>query len=302
MNILHRFQIPVVSLVHLIVALISSDVMAFAEEQRHREVPGPTSVTATIGDIRVRIDGPKLWTIGRIDYKDTILGVDGSAYGTVVNIRNVGFIGTAHKEVEAENVTSLQFSLDDNLMQFDKAEVFGTNFELERKSQIRSFRLDSHLEVRDNRLYQSVRLRTVTAVEMKVIYPFMYAWTPTATAYIFGADDGTRVEGKFLSRSGQHGQISHSNMNWLAVYNQANEQVVVSRLLVGPKVGNTGMLIVDSPGVYRKFYVMCFSDEKVPAGFDGTYRIITSFCKADEATWKIVASKMAESLKEYVSK
>jgi len=280
----------------VVVGLTSSNFIAVADEPPNRETPRPISVTATIGDVLIRIDGPKLWTISRIEYKDTIFGIEDSAYGTVVNILNVGFIGTAHKEVETENVTRLKFFLDDELMQSPNAEIRGERFKVERTSRIRSFYLDSELEVRDNRLYQSVRLRTADSVDMKVIYPFMYAWTPTATAYLFGADDGTRVEGKFQGESAKQEQLSQANMNWLAVYDRPTGKGVVSRLLAQPKVGDTSMLIVDSPGVYRKYYIMSFSDEKVPAEFDGTYRIVTGFFTSEEATWKTEANKMAEAL------
>src|SRR5215212_3429038 len=56
----------------------------------------PSSFTAIVGDLLVRIDGPKLWTLSRIEYKQTIMGVEDSAYGSVVTYPVGQHLGTAH--------------------------------------------------------------------------------------------------------------------------------------------------------------------------------------------------------------
>ena len=277
-----------------IAATTAATVPATAASPGDRE--RPASVTATIGNVTVRIDGPKLWTLSRIEYKGTILGVEDSAYGTVINIKDVGFIGTAHKEVEPEDVTELDFFLNSRAHPFSNTDVRGESFRVERRSRIRSFHLDSVLEVRDNRIYQSVRLRTASAVDLKVMYPFMYAWTPTATEYLYGTGRTTRVSGRFLGGSAENRQFDQGGMDWLAAYDGPSNKGAVSRVLARPKVGNTGMRIVDAPDVYRKFYVMCFDRETVPAGFDETYRIVTGFFEADATTWIAAANKMAAEL------
>src|SRR4051812_8123033 len=73
-------------LLHLCVSVfIGGPCMTFAS---NGETPAtqvrPTSLTASVGDVLVRIDGPKLWTLSRIEYKQVILGVEDSAYGSVV--------------------------------------------------------------------------------------------------------------------------------------------------------------------------------------------------------------------------
>lgn len=300
----HHIRIVVV--LHLILSLAINSSWATennAEKSKASEGDRPASVTAHIGDVTVRIDGPKLWTLSRIEYKHALLGVEHSAYGTVLNLKDVGFIGTAHKEVESEDVTDLRFFLDEKYLPSPPTVVQGNSFKVKRKSRIRSFQLDSLLEVSNDRISQSVRLQTKAAVKMKVIYPFMYAWTPTATNYLFGADSGLQTEGQFSPQDAEQSQVTQSQMNWLAVYDKPSGKGMVSRLLTQHKVGqnevrSAQMLIVDSPKVYRKFYIMCFSNEEVPAGFDETYRIVTSFFEADEASWKLAANKLAQSLKQ----
>lgn len=296
MNHQCRNYVRAVSLLQLFAVLSAGNLIAVADEPRPVTTPKVASVTATIGDVAVRIDRSKLWTIGRIDYKQKTFGVEESAYGTVLNIKDVGFIGSSHKEVETENVTDLRFLLDGKLLTSPAKAIHGNSFKLERKSRIRSFNLDSELEIRANKLFQSVQLRTTAAVDLKVAYPLMYAWTPKITAYMFGADDGTRVSGKFRPADATQAQISPGSMDWLAVYDHAREMGTVSRLLTRPEMVETTMIIVDSPGAYRKFYVMSFSNRRIPAGFDGTYRMVTGFFEADAATWKTVAAKLAESL------
>ena len=131
----------------------------------------PTSLTASIGDLLVRIDGPKLWTLSRIEYKGTILGVEDSAYGTVVTFPGTKHLGTAHfldvpghpGEIEMENVTDLRFYLDGQLLRnlTDTMSISGKSFRVERISKIRTFDLDSVLDkVRDGVvIVQSAHLR-----------------------------------------------------------------------------------------------------------------------------------------------
>ena len=56
----------------------------------------PGTVTVTAGDVRTRIEAAKMWTISGLEYQDTVMAVQDSAYGTVLTIRGVGHLGTAH--------------------------------------------------------------------------------------------------------------------------------------------------------------------------------------------------------------
>src|SRR5262249_9739478 len=71
----------------------------------------PSSVTATCGNVAVRIDGPKMWTLSRIEYRGTRLGIEESAWGTVLNFPEVGFVGSAHRDGGAEEVHAVEFYL-----------------------------------------------------------------------------------------------------------------------------------------------------------------------------------------------
>jgi hypothetical protein len=270
----------------------------------------PTSLTATVGDVLVRIDGPKLWTLSRIEYKGALLGVEDSAYGTVVNIRNVGNLGTAHfldvpghpGEVEKEQVNELRFFVDDRQLRddelSDQMKVSGQRFRLERNSTIRSFSLQSELDEHDGLLFQSVRIRTKQPVDLKLMVPLMYAWTPTATHYLFGSNNGEITEGAFQPNPGEKTrQITEKGELWGGVYDPASNKGTVSVVLESPEAGRNTFLVIDAPKVYRKFALMPFSEAIVPAGFDATYRIVTGFVSAaSEAAFNTEAKQKAREL------
>lgn len=259
---------------------------------------GPASVTAKIGDVLVRIDGPKLWTLSRIEYKGTLLGVEESAYGTVVNIKDVGFIGSAHKENETEQVLGVRFLLDGKEVTRFDSELSGTSFVVERQSRIRSMDFDARLEVRDNKIFQGVRIRNSKDVAMDKVYPFMYAWTPQATEYLFGADAAKTIEGVFRQNvTGKADYLVHENVDWASVYVGEKGIGAVMRTLSQPTIGNAAMLIADGPTVYRKWYSRYFTEQTLPAGFDGTYRVVTGFLESDQPNWKSGATAMAQALK-----
>ena len=260
----------------------------------------PTSLTATVGDVLVRIDGPKLWTLSRIEHAGALLGIEDSAYGTVVNIRDVGFIGTAHKEVEPEQVTDIKFFVDGRLLESftDQMQVHGKNFRLSRESKIRSLHLQSELQVADDQILQSVRITSDTAVDLKVMYPFMYAWTPTATNFAFGSDDGEELAGELLREKTEKPRyIIEKTARWAAVYEPASQQGTISCIVGMPHKVEGWLMLADAPEVYRKLYLVCFSEEKLPSGFDGTFKMVTGFFSAEQDRWKDAARKKAEKFK-----
>lgn len=85
------------------------------------KIARPEKLTATIGDVLIRIDGPKLWTLSGIDFQNSQIAVQDSAYGSVMNIKGIGILGSAHfldvpgkpGEVEKEQVSLVQFFLDE---------------------------------------------------------------------------------------------------------------------------------------------------------------------------------------------
>ena len=107
-------------------ALLAQMQPGFVSAENHPAHPAdqanwPTEVIMTVGDIRTRIAGPRMWTLSGIDFQNTAMATQDSAYGTVLTIRGVRHLGTAHflnvpdkpGEVEKEIVTSLQLFVDE---------------------------------------------------------------------------------------------------------------------------------------------------------------------------------------------
>jgi hypothetical protein len=56
-------------------------------------------------------------------------------------------------------------------------------------------------------------------------------------------------------------------------------------------------MIWNVPGTYRKYYLKCFQNSTVPAGFHGTWRMVTAFGVRPPGTWEDAARQLAEDLR-----
>lgn len=255
----------------------------------------PQKVVITVGDLRTRIDGPKLWTLSGIDFQDTMMATEDSAYGTVLTIRNVGHLGTAHfldvpgkpGQVEKEQVTSLQLFVDDKPVGdwTPTMNLAGKSFRMERKSKIRALDLESSVAIHDGVLIETAHLHATGPIDLRVAYPWMYAFTPQAATYVFGDKDGIRQRGKFLTEGKAVSQVV-KNANWMAAFNPASGKGSVCCFLEHPPMAEGSFLLVDAPGSYRKVAAYSLVDTIVPEGFDGTYQSALGFFKATESDWE----------------
>lgn len=262
--------------------------------------PGLPRITVTCGDVTLLLRQATQWTPGRIDFQGKAMTTESSAYGTVFSFPDVGFIGTAHLENEPENLQSLDFFLDDKRVEAPAAELKGGTFRLERKSRIRAFDLTNVTEIKDHRLYETTTVHTAEAVPLKLVYHFMHAWRPTVSAFLAGSDAAPdkSISGP-LSDDAEVARKFYINqrVDWMAVYEPQSGQFAVSRLLQVPEQGEQTATIWNVPGTYRKFYLKCFSSATVPAGFTGTWRMVTAFGSATPETWEKAARALAAELR-----
>lgn len=226
-----------------------------------------------------------------------------SAYGTVFSFPEVGFIGTNHLENEPEPLTSLAFFLDGKELAEPAAELRGDSFRFVRESKIRDFDLRCVLEIRNNRLFETTTVRTAREVPLKLVYHFMHAWTPTVDAYLAGSEASQEepFSGAFLDTPEEARKFHVSErVDWIAVREPGSGQFAVSRLLQAPDLGGNVSMIWNVPGTYRKFYLKCFDGETVPAGFEGTWKMVTGFGDggSEPEEWKPRAVALAKKLAE----
>lgn len=272
----------------------------------------PESLTVAVGDLVIRIDGPKMWTLSRIDYRKTVMAVEDSAYGTIFTIRNVGTLGSAHfldvpnkpGEIEKEKVTQLEFFLDDQPVTeiSPTMSLTGQSFRMERRSKIRDIDIESSLSLREGVLIETARVRTKEAVDLRIAGAMMYAWTPTATVYLFGDDKGIQKRGTFLPEDAPPTEGGEKSAHWMAIYDPPSGKGAVSYVVKRAPGTDAWIQFTDGPKVYRKMRLLFFPEQIMPAGFDGTFQTATEFFSATEPEWEGKAEQLAAELKSRAAK
>jgi hypothetical protein len=218
----------------------------------------------------------------------------------VFSFPDCGFIGTAHLENEPEPLQSLAFILDGKTLEKPEAVLTGQTFRFERKSRIRDFELTCIVELKNNQLHETTTVRTAKAVPLKLVYHFMLAWAPSVSAFCAGTD---AEPAKMLSSALHDGDDTarkffiNQRIDWMAVFEPKSGQFGVSRLLSAPELGGHIAMIWNVPNSYRKFYLKCFNNATVPAGIEGTWRMVTAFGASDAVGWEKAARRMADELR-----
>lgn len=268
----------------------------------------PQKVTVTVGDVRTRIDGPKLWTLSGIDFQGHVMASEESAYGTVFTIRGVGHLGTAHflevpgkpGKIEKEDVTSLKFFVDGKpVSSFSKKmELGGKSFRMERTSKIRGMELQSSISLRDDILIETVHIQATQSMDLQKAHALMYAWTPTATVGIFGNAEGIKRRITFL-QEGTTVAEAIKDMDWAAIFDPKAGKGSVFVVLKKPVNDDVQFLLVDSPGLYRKIALYSLIDQVVPVGWQGAYQSAVGFFSSMPADWEQKAVRRLAELKAY---
>jgi hypothetical protein len=256
----------------------------------------PKSISISNGELLVRFDKQKLWTMNRIEFQGKLLGIDSrsSHYGTVFKFPGVGFIGTGHTENESEQLIKLDFYVNDKRIKElpEDGKLNVTSFKMVRHSIIRNFRLKNTIAVKQNIISETVVIMSSKDVALDLIYNFMHPWLPTMSDYLVKTTNGTMISGTF---STSKKMFVNSAIDWVAVYHAQSELGTVSRMIKQPdKGGAIAMLWDEVP--YRKFYLKSFAGKTFPRDYIATYRIVTGFFKADKNSWQQLAGKIAQKL------
>ncbi|MEO7651876.1 MAG: hypothetical protein ABIZ80_15540 [Bryobacteraceae bacterium] len=261
-------------------------------------IDGPRSVLVSCQDVTIRIDGPKLWTPSRIEYKGARMSTESSAYGTVAGFPNVGIIGSAHLDKGREEVLDLQFFVDGARILTPPDRLDCRSFKLVRKSRILGLDLESTVEVRENRLHETAVVHAAVETPLDFMYNFMHAWETATSSYLAETPGGEIVRGD-LPDGKEFLRVFYVNreVQWIAIYNRSLRKGAVSRLVEKPAAGGAVAMLWNCPPAYRKFYLKSFVKQPVPAGFSGTYKMVTGFFDSAEEHWEAAARKVAAELK-----
>lgn len=262
--------------------------------------PDLPRIMVRCGELGLLLRQASQWTPGRIDYREVAMTTESSAYGTVLSFPDIGFIGTGHLENEPEELLSLAFFLDGQRVEAPTTEMNGRTFRLERKSRVRRcFDLTCIIELKDGRLHETTTVHADAAVPMKLMYHFMHAWKPGVSAYAAGVDaEPDKVITGPLRDDAETAKKFYITqpVDWMAVYEPESRQFAVSRLLEAPSSAGNVAMIWNVPGTYRKYYLKCFDKSTVPAGFTGTWRMVTTFGASEASAWENEARMTAKSL------
>lgn len=264
--------------------------------------PDQERITVRCGEVTLLFRQASQWTPGRIDFRDSPMTTERSAYGTVFSFPEVGFIGTGHLENEPEPLESVTFLVDGEKVETPGSELDANQvFRFERESRVRDFHLSGVIELKDDRLYETAIVTNVNAVPLKLVYHFMHAWRPTVTAYLAGKDDAPDQTFQGALRDDEEVARKfylNDSVDWIAVYEPESQQFAVSRILETPEEGTHVSMIWNVPGTYRKYYLKCFNNDTVPAHFHGTWRMVTGFGSSEPESWEANARALAAELAE----
>lgn len=297
-----------------------------AEQSAERSVESrnwPPVLSVRAGQLRIRILGERFWTLSGVEFQGRTMAVESSAFGTAINFRGDGFLGSAHRldvpgrsgEVEEERVTDLQIQVDRSNVSFPlpEQEIQCSEFQLRRTSSIRSFTLNSELRLQDDRIAETVTITAGKSADLKIMYPLMYAWSSSMKFWLMSDSEGMLRQGAFSeAEQGDSSVVYQQAAKWVAVYDPESNTGAVTVLSPvnatsvpvssSTDSGNAilpeeyAVQIVDAPNVYRKLYLVSFSDRTVPEGFRGTYQMTTAFMTADQGEWQTAARQIAEQI------
>ncbi|MEM6279206.1 MAG: hypothetical protein AAF733_06990 [Verrucomicrobiota bacterium] len=269
-----------------------------AEEFRPNLGPDLPAITVSVGEVTLLLRRESQWTPGRIDFRGTPLSTERSAYGTVFNFPGVGFVGTGHLENEPENLQSLRFFFNGSALESPQESLEGTSFRLERSSLIREIGLENTIRLENGKLYETAKVRSPYETPLKLVYHFMHAWVPSVSGYVAGVDaTGEEFSEKLTDDDSAHRQFHlRRPIDWIAVYEPGSRKFAVSRLLAAPPELKTTSKLWNVVGTYRKYYLESALNETLPAGFHGTWSMVTAFGEGEPETWQEEARKLAIEL------
>lgn len=261
--------------------------------------PDLKTVTVQCGEVSLLLRQASQWTMGRIDYMGNPMTTERSAYGTVFSYNGVGFIGTAHLENEPEPLVSLTFELDGKVVEHPTEMLKGDRFKLTRVSDLRGTKLTCVIEIENDRLIETTTIHAKEEVDLRLLYHFMHAWRPTVTAYLTGSDGGEIEAGAFDNEaSTMRKMYINKRVDWMGIYEPDSAQFAVSRLVAAPDQGGNVSKIWAVHGNYRKYYLTCFEKAgPIPAGFSGTWKMVTAFGASSKEKWEEQARTLAAALK-----
>jgi hypothetical protein len=261
----------------------------------------PESISIAAGKTVLRLDKAKRWYINRIDYKNRNIGLDspGAHYGTVFYYAETkGFCGSGHAETgfveEVKDITILQDGQEITADELKNGPVMGRKIQLEKHSIVRDFSIVYRFTLWNDILDESIEVTAAKDVNLKISYHFMHPWRKEFDEMI--AIDTNDQELHYVFKSDGKFPLHSKNHPIAAWYDRESETGVVTVLLPNGKNQKNISRTVWDRDVYRKDYLVDYSNSVFPGGTTASYDVRTVFFNSPVSEWKQKATSLAGSL------
>ncbi len=254
----------------------------------------PTEIAATVGDLGVRFDAGKNWTLSRVDHEGERICIDtpGASYGSVAKVKDIGFIGAAHKETgQQEEVLGLRLRVDGEVVAEPVASYSCERLELVKESRMHHLRLRDRWLTADGVVEEEVWLRAESPEPLDLLYVFMYPWGKEMTDYMAVTAEGETIAMAFVNDNGFR---LERQVRWVALYNRENGHGVVMTLVDAPVEVGLRTRIWDRTSPYKKHYLQIWSRRTIAPGDTARLRLRSRPFTASAESWQAVAAELAE--------
>ena len=237
----------------------------------------PQSITVESGNIRIRLDAKKRWNINRIEWKNTLCGVDtpGAHYGAVYRPIDSRFpIGTGHDESGVgEKLLSLKIYADGKeFIPSDKV-IRGNQIKIERISDIADLSSQTTAIIENDVIREKTQITAKKTVKLDHLYVFMHPWSPRFDRFRAVGADGETLDVTFKSDN------SFPNRKFVpsAAWYDSKTGIGVATFIRNIEGKKAPMRYLWDRRSYRKDYLCDYYHAEFPAGQTVAGEAVTGF-------------------------
>jgi len=237
----------------------------------------PQSITVESGNIRIRLDAKKRWNINRIEWKNTLCGVDtpGAHYGAVYRPIDSRFpIGTGHDESGVgEKLLSLKIYADGKeFIPSDKV-IRGNQIKIERISDIADLSSQTTAIIENDVIREKTQITAKKTVKLDHLYVFMHPWSPRFDRFRAVGADGETLDVTFKSDN------SFPNRKFVpsAAWYDSKTGIGVATFIRNIEGKKAPMRYQWDRRSYRKDYLCDYYHAEFPAGQTVAWEAVTGF-------------------------
>jgi carbohydrate binding protein with CBM4/9 domain len=254
----------------------------------------PREILADIGDLQIRLESRSFWTLYRIDYQGTRLGIDifGSHYGHVAKYPGVGFIGSGHTENDKEQLENLKLYIDGLPVTKPAVDYKCNSIKLVKKSKIGNLLLNSEISVTNGRIIEDLKITAVKPEKLDYMYLFMHPWTTSFSDFAV-LDKGNEMNGKFTDSKKF---MVDRPVKCITLFNQKLNKGIITCITAIPDDIKWKNRYWDVPKRYRKHYLMAFIKKTLKPGKTYHFRAVTMPFDCNRKNWIEQARKLQKKI------